>query len=457
MFSSLLENDIVGLSSLRRFGLLATTIVAVAATVTSLAATTALTSWLFSDLETFKRQERSRKKSRKNIIRYDSSVSDIEQDRKPAIPVPISSDRQKESPNAVGKGGLCEAIGNTPLIELKSLSKLTGCTILGKCEFLNPGGSTKDRVALRIIEEAEAMGIIGKENSGRPMIFEGTAGSTGISLALLSAARGYGCNIIMPDDMSLEKVSALELLGAQVTRVPPVSIVNKEHYCRIAEKYAEEYHKEGHGEALFANQFENLANFRAHYSTTGPEIWHQTGHKVDAFVMSAGTGGTIAGVGSYLRERDPNIRVCLVDPPGSSLYHRIMHGVLYSPEQAEKTLKRNRYDTITEGIGIDRMTANFSAGLQRKAITEAFRGSDLEAVLMARFLLRHEGLFLGSSSAMNCVGAVKLARGMKPGCRIVTILCDGGQRYRGKLYNNTFLASKGLDVDVDYTPQDLGF
>eukprot|EP00041_Stephanoeca_diplocostata_P007850 m.113096 g.113096 ORF g.113096 m.113096 type:complete len:407 (-) comp17061_c0_seq1:86-1306(-) len=345
--------------------------------------------------------------------------------------------------------GIAALIGNTPMVEIRSLSRLTGCRILAKCEMLNPGGSTKDRVAKQIIHEAHTSEILKSDKCGT--IVEGTAGSTGISLALLARAYGHKCKIFMPDDMAQEKSDVLKLLGADVVRLPAVSIVNNKHFCKVAEAYARDTPN-----AVFANQFENLANFRAHYYGTGPEIWQQTNGKLDAFVMAAGTGGTIAGVGSYLHERNPNIKVVLVDPPGSALYNKIEAGVLYASEQSERRLRRNRYDTITEGIGIDRLTANFAKALP--VVSKAFRGSDLEAVEMANFLLRNDGLFVGSSSAMNCVGVVRTARMLGPGHTIVTILCDGGARSMSKMYNPAFLKSRGLfptahTRDVD----DLGF
>ena len=241
----------------------------------------------------------------------------------------------------------------------------------------------------------------------------------------------------MPDDMAAEKSATLTQLGAEVRRVPAVSIVNNAHFCRLAERAAEE-----DPGGFFANQFENEANFRAHYETTGPEIWRQCGGRLDAFVMAAGTGGTLAGVGTYLRGRDSNVRVALVDPPGSALFHKVVSGVLYAPEQAERRLRRNRYDTITEGIGLDRLTRNFARGLP--AVTHAFKGTDSEAVEMAHYLVRNDGLFVGSSSAMNCVGAVKMARLLGPGHTIVTCLCDSGARSLSKTYNPEFLQRHNL-------------
>ena len=336
------------------------------------------------------------------------------------------------------RDGLEGLIGETPMVELKCLSKLTGCRVLAKCEMLNPGGSSNDRVALNIILEAEKQGLLQKGGT----IYEGTAGSTGISLALLARARGYRCVIVMADDMAMEKEVMLTTLGAEVRRVKAVSIVHRDHFCNVAKRLAEE-----DPSGFYANQFENLANARAHFGTTAREIWQQTRGRLDAFVMAAGTGGTISGVAQYLRQRRPGIHVALVDPPGSSLYLKVTSGVTYTAEQAESRLQRNRYDTITEGIGIDRLTRNFDAGLS--FITHAFKGTDQEAVDMAGFLLQEDGIFVGSSSAMNCVGAVKMAQVLGPGHTIVTCLCDQGHRSMSKLYNPAYLAEREL---VPFSP-----
>lgn len=339
------------------------------------------------------------------------------------------------------RDGLEGLIGETPLVELRCLSRLTGCRILAKCEMLNPGGSSKDRVALNIILEAERAGKLPPGGT----IYEGTAGSTGISLALLARARGYRCVIVMADDMAMEKEVMLCTLGAEVRRVKAVSIVHREHFCNVAKRLAEEDPK-----GFYANQFENLSNAHAHFETTAREIWRQTGGKVDAFVMAAGTGGTISGVSQYLRQRRPSIRVGLIDPPGSSLFLKVRSGVTYTAEQSEARLQRNRYDTITEGIGIDRLTLNFSVGLP--FITDAFRGDDQEAVDMANYLLQEDGIFVGSSSAMNCVGAVRMAERLGSGHTIVTCLCDQGYRSMSKLYNPDFLHTRGLQPYAHHKP-----
>eukprot|EP00939_MAST-03C_sp_MAST-3C-sp1_P001742 g1742.t1 len=325
------------------------------------------------------------------------------------------------------------------MIKLQSLSKLTGCVILAKAEFLNPGGSTKDRIAREIVLDAEKRGDL--KPGG--IVVEGTSGSTGISLALMARSHGYSCEIVLPDDVSKGKSDLLEAFGAKVRRVKAASIVNDGNYVSAARSLADSMEK-----AYFCDQFENPSNFKAHYRTTGPEIWNQTGNKLDIFVMGAGTGGTIAGVGTYLKEMDSSIRVVLVDPPGSALRNRVNHGVLYTDEQSERTVKRHRYDTIIEGVGLGRLTKNFRVGLEKGAIDWAEFCSDQEAVDMSRYLLREEGLYVGSSSAMNCVGAVKAARKLGAGATIVTILCDGGARHRARFWNDAYLKEIGLRVDT---------
>eukprot|EP00940_MAST-03C_sp_MAST-3C-sp2_P000208 g208.t1 len=311
-----------------------------------------------------------------------------------------------------------------------------GCTILGKAELLNPGGSTKDRIAREIVLDAEARGDL---KSGGTIV-EGTSGSTGISLALMALSHGYNCEIVMPDDVSKGKSDLLEAFGANVRRVKAASIVNEKNYVSAAKTLAASI-----SGGYFCDQFENPSNFKAHYRTTGPEIWTQTAGAVDAFVMGAGTGGTIAGVAAYLKERKPGIRVVLVDPPGSALANRVNYGVLYTEEQSERTVKRHRYDTIIEGVGLSRLTANLRRGLDMGVIDSAEHCSDQDAVSMSRYLLREEGLYLGSSSALNCVGAVKVARKLGPGHTIVTLLCDGGHRHRSRFWSDAYIREMGLD------------
>lgn len=313
-----------------------------------------------------------------------------------------------------------DLIGNTQLVHVRSLSELTGCTILAKCEFLNPGGSSKDRVALAIVREAEASGALKPGGT----IVEASAGSTGVSLALVARACGYKCLIVAADDVSPAKLQLIRALGATLEVVKPASIANPDHPVNVARRRAAELG------GVFADQFNNLANMRAHEHGTGREIWEQTRGRVDAFVMGAGTGGTLAGVSRFLKARKPSVRVVLADPPGSALYNRVEHGVCYASQQQERSARRHRYDTIMEGVGCDRMTDNFEAA----QVDEAHRVSDEESVKMARFLLEHDGIFVGGSAAMNCVAAVRVARKMGPGCTIVTVLCDGGQRYLNSVY-----------------------
>ncbi|KAK1297683.1 Microtubule-associated protein 70-5 [Acorus calamus] len=365
------------------------------------------------------------------------------------------------------KKGLLECIGDTPLIRIDSLSNATGCEILAKAEFLNPGGSVKDRVARKIIEEALDSGDLVRGG----IVIEGSAGSTAISLATVAPAYGCKCHVVIPDDVAIEKSQILEALGATVERVRPVSITHRDHFVNVARRRALEatkiaseqrethkseadVHENGHTfqkvdhqvfttdckGGFFADQFENLANFRAHYEWTGPEIWEQTGGYLHAFVAAAGTGGTLAGVSRFLQEKNPNVKCFLIDPPGSGLFNKVTRGVMYTKEEAEGRRLKNPFDTITEGIGINRLTKNFMMA----KLDGAYRGTDLEAVEMSRFLLRNDGLFVGSSSAMNCVGAVRVAQTLGPGHTIVTILCDSGMRHLSKFYNSQYLVDLGL-------------
>ena len=326
--------------------------------------------------------------------------------------------------------GLRGLIGNTKMVEIESLSRETGCKILAKAEFLNPGGSVKDRVALEIITEAMKDGML--KPGG--LITEGTVGSTGVSLAMLAPSFGCKCYIAMPDDAAEEKAVMLKALGADVCRVRPVSIAHPDHFVNVARRRAESAEN-----AVFADQFENLANFKAHLKT-GNEIWWQTRGQVDAFVSGAGTGGTIAGVSSVLKEKNPSVRVFLADPPGSGLYNKVKRGVMYTREEAEGKRLKNPFDTITEGVGINRVTKNF----EKASVDDAFKVSDRESVEMAAYLLRNEGLFVGSSAAVNCVGAVKAAQQLGPGHTIVTILCDGGHRHLSKFHSTGYLSNLNL-------------
>lgn len=359
---------------------------------------------------------------------------------------------------AVG-AGFAGLVGRTPLVELPSLSLATGCRIVAKAEFMSPGGCQKDRVAHQIILEAESQGLL------RPgaTIVEGTSGSTGISLTLAAAARGYRTHIVMPDDQAAEKIALLRRFGAEVELVRPAAITSPDQYVNVARRRAAELNEVlGGPGAFFANQFESPANFKAHFTNTGPELWKQCDHNLDAFVMSAGTGGTIAGVGRYLKDQRKELQVYLADVPGSSLYSKVASGVLYANEQAERTVRRHRTDTIAEGIGLDRLTANFARGLCEHnggvhVIDGAVRVSDQEALEMAHYLLAHEGLFVGSSAAVNMVGACKVARKLGPGHTVASILCDSGMRHLTKFWNAEVWPEFGLSAPETRSRGDLSF
>ncbi|MCJ1302099.1 hypothetical protein MMC08_004900 [Hypocenomyce scalaris] len=329
--------------------------------------------------------------------------------------------------------GIEGCIGNTPLFKIKSLSEETGCEILAKAEFLNGGGgSPKDRVALNIINTAEEQGLLAPHSGD--MIYEGTVGSTGISLATICRARGYLAHICMPSDQAIEKSDLLLKLGAVVERVAPAPIIDPMHFVNRARTLAAEHTADSdrRGRGFFANQFEIECNWQAHFEGTGPEIYRQCGGKLDAFVAGAGTGGTIAGVARYLKLRLPDVKIVLGDPQGSGLFNRIKYGVMFDPKEKEGTRRRHQVDTIVEGIGINRVTANFEAG--RELVDDAVKIDDDEAMAIARWLVEKDGIFVGSSSAVNCAAAVKLARKLGPGHRIITILCDSGTRHLSKFW-----------------------
>jgi cysteine synthase A len=321
-----------------------------------------------------------------------------------------------------------QLIGNTPLLHLKRVSEQTGCTILGKAEFMNPGGSVKDRTALGIIRAAEASGEL--RPGGR--IVEGTAGNTGIGLTLLANALGYRSSVVMPITQSKEKIDSLELLGADLHLVGATSYSDPKHYIHTAQRLAEKLAKtEEHG-AIWARQFDNLANMDIHNRTTGAEIWEQTDGKVDGFVCAVGTGGTLAGVSTALKDRNPNITIGLADPLGASLYEYFRSGELTASEGT----------SIVEGVGINHVTANVAEA----RVDVSFAISDQEALPYIFDLLQTEGLCLGGSAGINIAGAVRLAKHLGPGHTIVTILCDYGNRYQSKLFNPVFLENKGLPV-----------
>jgi len=318
-----------------------------------------------------------------------------------------------------------DLIGNTPLIRLKRASEETGCTILGKAEFLNPGLSVKDRAALYIIRDAERRGAL--QPGG--MIVEGTAGNTGIGLALVGNALGYRSVIVIPRTQSQEKKDAIRLLGAELVEVDAVPASDPNHYVKYSQRLAEARNASEACGAVWANQFDNVANRQAHYETTGREIWAQTGGAVDGFTCAVGTGGTLAGVAMALKEERPGVTIALSDPMGASLYNYYAHGAL-----------RAEGNSITEGIGQSRITSN----LQGAPIDQAYQIEDEEMLPILFNLVREEGLCLGGSSGINIAGAMKLARALGPGKTIVTILCDLGARYQSKLYNPDFLRPRGL-------------
>jgi len=344
--------------------------------------------------------------------------------------------------------GLEACIGNTPLFKIRSLSDATGCEILAKAEFLNGAGqSPKDRVALNIIRMAEQEGLLTPHSGDK--IYEGTVGSTGISLAVICRARGYLAHICMPDDQATEKSDLLLKLGAEVERVRPAPIADPNHFVNLARRRAEEHTKDPDkpGRGIFADQFENEANWQAHFNGTGPEIFLQCGGNLDAFVSGAGTGGTIAGVALYLKPKLPKLKIVLADPPGSGLFNRVKYGVMYNDKEREGTRRRHQVDTIVEGIGINRVTRNFEAG--RELVDDAIEVNDEQAMAMARWLVEKDGIFVGSSSAVNCVAATKLALQMGRGHRIVTILCDSGTRHLSKFWAKVGAVGTADDVNLE--------
>jgi cysteine synthase A len=320
-----------------------------------------------------------------------------------------------------------EAIGRTPLIRLNHASELTGCEILGKAEFMNPGQSVKDRAGLFIIQDAIKRGALKPGGT----IVEGTAGNTGIGLAVVANALGFRTVIVIPDTQSQEKKDTLRLLGAELVEVPAVPYSNPNNYVKVSGRLAEELARTDPNGAIWANQFDNVANRQAHIETTGPEIWEQTAGQVDGFICAVGTGGTLAGTGMALKERNRDIKIGLADPLGAALYNFYAHGEL-----------KSHGSSITEGIGQGRITAN----LEDAPIDLPFQIPDEEAIPLVFDLLEHEGLCLGGSSGINVAGAIRLARELGPGHTIVTILCDYGTRYQSKLFNPDFLREKGLPV-----------
>ena len=320
------------------------------------------------------------------------------------------------------QNGFVGTVGNTPLIRLNSFSDETGCEILGKAEFLNPGGSVKDRAALYIIEDAEAQGHLKPGGT----VVEGTAGNTGIGLTHICNAKGYKCLIIIPETQSQEKMEALRTLGAEVRPVPAVPYRDPNNYVKLSGRLAAEMDN-----AIWANQFDNTANRRAHYETTAPEIWAQTDGKIDAWVSATGTGGTYAGAAMFFKQKNPQVKCVVADPMGSGLYSYVKTGEINSSG-----------NSITEGIGNSRITAN----MEGAPIDDAIQIDDTEALRVVYQLLRKDGLFMGGSVGINVGAAVALAKELGPGHTIVTVLCDSGSRYQSRLYNSDWLAAKGLSV-----------
>ncbi|MBN9049882.1 MAG: cysteine synthase A [Rhizobiales bacterium] len=326
------------------------------------------------------------------------------------------------------RDGVVDAIGNTPLIKLRHASELTGCTILGKAEFMNPGQSVKDRAGRQMIIEAEKRG----ELQPGGLVVEATAGNTGIGLAVVASARGYRTIIVIPETQSQEKKDTLRLFGAELVEVPALAYSNPNNYQHVGRRLAEQLRKTESKGVIFADQWNNLDNRKAHYVSTGPEIWEQTGGKVDGFICSIGTGGTLAGTSTFLREKNKNIVIGVADPYGAAMYNLFAHGEVKATEGG----------SVTEGIGLGRITPIIE-GLH---VDKAYLIPDAEAVPIIFDLLEHEGLCLGGSSGINIAGAIRLAKELGPGHTIVTVLADYGTRYQSKLFNPDFLRSKNLPV-----------
>ena len=320
-----------------------------------------------------------------------------------------------------------EGIGSTPLIKLQKASEITGCNIYGKAEYLNPGGSVKDRAALALIKDAQEKKLISKGG----IVIEGTAGNTGIGLCLLGNSLGYKTIIVMNDNQTQEKKDTLRNLGADLKLVAPKPYKDDGNYVKVSKRLAEELSNTNNNGVVWANQFDNIANAKGHYETTGPEIWEQTEGKIDGFICSSGTGGTIGGVSSYLKEKNKNIKIYLSDPSGSALYNYIQSGEL-----------KSEGGSITEGIGSSRITANFA----KAKIDGAFSINDHESLPIIYDLIKNQGLSLGTSCGVNIAGAIKLGKELGPGKTIVTILCDKSDKYNSKLFNKSFLKEKGLPI-----------
>ncbi|KAG7191810.1 putative mitochondrial cysteine synthase [Scheffersomyces spartinae] len=365
--------------------------------------------------------------------------------------VPRSNNKKKiipSSPKACPplSQGVELLIGNTPLIEIKSLSRATGCKIYAKLELINPGGSAKDRVALAIIRHYEQNGVIKPHRDD--VLVEGTSGSTGISLALLANAMGYKCHICLPNDTSKEKLDSLTALGCVLHPVDPASIVDPNQYTNAARRQAESINNDpsNPATAVFANQFETELNWKVHYESTGPEIYKQTNGGIDYFIAGLGTGGTIAGVLKYLKGKNPHVKVILADPQGSGLANRVNYGVMYDTVEREGTRRRHQVDTLVEGVGLNRLTHNFTVA--EPFIDMAYKVTDEEAIRMAKYLCVHDGLFWGSSSAINCVAAIKMIQEQGlVGRKVVLIACDLGARHLSKFWKEASKISSDITLD----------
>lgn len=329
-------------------------------------------------------------------------------------------------------------IGNTPMVLIKSLSAHTGCQIYAKLEFLNPGGSAKDRVALAIIRDKEASGELQPGN----VIVEGTSGSTGISIATVANSLGYRAEIHLPDDTSPDKLKLFKTLGAELVKVKPASIVDPSQYVNSARNSV----RADPRNKVFADQFENESNWKVHYRTTGPEIYAQMHGAIDYFVAGCGTGGTISGVSKYLKSQNSSVKVVLADPQGSGFYNRIKYGVMYASEEKEGRRRRHQVDTIIEGIGLNRITRNFQVG--EPLIDDSIKVTDPQAIKMAKYLSCRDGLFVGSSTAINAVAAVKLCKDLRlQGARIVIIACDSGTRHLSKFWKEAVEVDPHISLD----------
>nr|CCA16821.1 cysteine synthase putative [Albugo laibachii Nc14] len=350
-------------------------------------------------------------------------------------------------PNALGnKAGkaLFDAVGNTPLIDIKSLSKLTNCKIYGKAEYMNPTFSLKDRAAKQMILEAEEKGLLDPNNPKNCPVIEATGGNTGASLAMLCASRGYPMTFVMPEKVSKEKIRAMQISGAKVHVVPNASFFDKEkHFFHVAESIKDTYNLEHSNKMTFLNQFDNQANMRAHYQNTAPEIWEQTNGKIDGFVSVCGTGGMISGCSNFFKEKSDQIKVWLIDPVEIDGLSAYVNGASEAVERDGRGVVPTKGgSTIAEGIGVPLLSPNFKLARVDKGIT----GSNQEIVTMAYHLLHNDGIFIGPSAALNVVGAYKMAKELGPGHTIVTTLCDSGERYMGKLYNATWLENQGISI-----------